>query len=149
MDSLTPIERSKRMSLVKNKDSKAELIVRKLVHSMGYRYRLHVSNVPGKPDLVFPGKRKIIFVHGCFWHRHECFNGQRLPKSRLDFWQPKLEKNKERDIKTQAILKEQGWDVLIIWECMIKDRELLQNIIKTFLDTPKNRTKDKNINEIS
>lgn len=133
MDTLTPQERSERMSKIRDKGSKAEIFVRKLVHGMGYRYKLHDNSLPGKPDLVFPARRKVIFVHGCFWHRHDCFNGQRKPKSRLDFWLPKLEKNRQRDAIVQTQLKEQHWDLLVIWECMIRDEASLRGIIHDFL----------------
>jgi DNA mismatch endonuclease (patch repair protein) len=134
MDTLTPRERSERMSRVRNQGSKAEKTVRRLVHGMGYRFRLHVAEVPGKPDLVFPSRRKVIFVHGCFWHRHDCKNGRRLPKSRLDFWLPKLEANRERDSRVQQTLKSLSWDVLIVWECMTRDQEGLRGLLRKFLD---------------
>lgn len=115
MDPLSPKERSERMSRVRSRDTKPELVVRRLVHSLGYRYRLHRRSLPGRPDLVFPGRRKVIFVHGCFWHRHAgCHSGTRVPKSRLDFWLPKLESNRERDRVNQAALAELGWDALTI-----------------------------------
>lgn len=118
-DTLTRDERSKRMSLVKSKDTKPELTVRRLVHSLGFRYRLHRSDLPGKPDLAFPSKHKVIFVHGCFWHRHQRSKCKlaRLPKSRLSFWLPKLEKNRIRDRAKQSALKRLGWQVLVVWEC--------------------------------
>lgn len=134
MDTLSPEERSRRMSRVKSKNSKPELLVRKLVHSMGYRYRLHESRLPGKPDLVFWGKQKIILVHGCFWHRHGRCPLTRWPKSKLDFWKPKLESNKKRDKRNISKLKSMHWDVLIIWECEIPNRENLVERLKTFLD---------------
>ena len=98
MDTLTAPERSERMSRVRSKDTKPEMLVRSLVHRMGFRYRLHDRKLPGNPDMVFPGRGKIIFVHGCFWHRHrERCEFTRWPKSRMDFWGPKLEKNRQRD----------------------------------------------------
>ncbi|HBI46414.1 MAG TPA: very short patch repair endonuclease, partial [Planctomycetales bacterium] len=102
MDSLSPEERSERMSRVRNKDTKPELVVRRLVHSLGYRYRLHSGRLPGRPDIVFAGRKKVVFVHGCFWHRHRGCALCRMPKSRLDFWAPKLEGNRRRDINTTA-----------------------------------------------
>ena len=120
MDTLTPEQRSKRMSRVRARDTKPELIVRGLLHSRGYRYRLHDKRLPRKPDLVFAGRRKLIFVHGCFWHRHgECALA-RMPKSRIDFWRPKLEANQARDQLNIARLEEMGWRVLVIWECELK-----------------------------
>lgn len=98
-DTLSPQERSERMGRVRNKDTKPEMVVRRLTHSLGYRYRLHGRKLPGRPDMVFAGRKKVIFVHGCFWHRHDEQNCPltRWPKSRLEFWVPKLEKNKQRD----------------------------------------------------
>lgn len=138
-DTLSPVERSKRMSLVRNKGTKPERIVRQLVFSLGYRYRLNQTNLPGKPDLVFRLRHKVIFVHGCFWHRHpssEC-KLARLPKSRLDFWAPKLEGNRERDIRNQALLESSGWRYLVIWECELRDTERLKGRINEFLKEDK------------
>ncbi len=101
MDTLTPEQRSERMSRVRNKDTKPEMRVRRLVHALGYRYRLHDSRLPGRPDLVFKSRHKVIFVHGCFWHRHDRCELCRMPKSRLQFWKPKLKANRERDLFTQ------------------------------------------------
>jgi len=134
---MTPIERSERMSRVRGKGSKAELLVRSLVHRMGYRFRLHGAKLPGKPDLVFQGRRKVIFVHGCFWHRHpdpDC-KLARMPKSRQDFWRPKLEGNRARDLRQIAELQALGWSVLEIWECQLRDPSFLENEIRTFLDS--------------
>lgn len=135
MDTLSPKERSKRMARVRGRDTKPEMIVRRLTHAMGYRYRLHRADLPGKPDLVFPGRRKVIFVHGCFWHRHddpEC-RLARMPKSRLDFWGPKLERNRQRDADNVDRLLELGWRALIVWECQTKDRAALEVRIGEFL----------------
>lgn len=114
-DTLTKAERGERMSHVRGKDSKPEMVVRRLVHGMGYRYRLHRRDLPGTADLVLPSRKKAIFVHGCFWHRHPDPGCKlvRLPKSRLDFWRPKLEGNRRRDRVNQARLNELGWDVLV------------------------------------
>jgi DNA mismatch endonuclease (patch repair protein) len=121
LDPLSPTERSKRMSRVRNSDTRPELTVRKLVHGLGYRYRLHDRRLPGNPDLVFVGRRKIIFVHGCFWHMHRCHHGAaRVPKSRLDFWVPKLQQNRRRDLSEQAKLRALGWRVLVVWECELR-----------------------------
>ena len=97
MDPLTTEERSRQMGRVRSKNTKVEMTIRRLVFAMGYRYRLHRADLPGKPDMVFPARHKVIFTHGCFWHRHEGCNLARMPKSRLDFWQPKLEANRQRD----------------------------------------------------
>lgn len=131
-DTLSKEQRSKRMSLVKSKDTKPELFVRKLVHGLGYRYRLHHKKLPGKPDLVFKSKQKVIFVHGCFWHLHDC-GTYRLPKSRTGFWMPKLEGNAARDEANKLKLLEQGYKVLEIWECELKDVERLKTKIINFL----------------
>ena len=136
MDTLTPEQRSERMGRVRSKDTKLELRVRRLVHGMGYRYRLYRKDLPGKPDLVFPARRKVIFIHGCFWHRHsdpEC-RLARLPKSRLDFWLPKLSATKERDAKTLSRLENLGWEVLTVWECQVREIETLEKRIREFLD---------------
>jgi DNA mismatch endonuclease, patch repair protein len=135
-DTLTKAARSERMSRVRSRDTKPEVRVRKLLHAMGYRYRLHARELPGRPDVVFRRRRKVIFVHGCFWHRHsdpEC-RLARLPKSRQDFWLPKLEGNRKRDESNVEALQALGWSVLLVWECQIADREQLQNALRWFLD---------------
>lgn len=133
-DTLSPKQRSERMGRVRNKDTKPEMTVRKLVHSMGYRYRLHSENLPGKPDMVFAGRRKVIFVHGCFWHRHgEDCPLTRMPKSKLEFWGPKLEKNRQRDERKQMELEEMGWSYLIIWECQLRDLDEVARRVREFL----------------
>jgi DNA mismatch endonuclease, patch repair protein len=134
MDTLTPAERSARMALVRAKDTKPELMVRRFVHGMGYRYRLHRRDLPGTPDMVFPGRGKVIFVHGCFWHRHARCALARLPKSRGDFWLPKLTANAERDARNGRALRRLGWGVLTIWECQLRDTAALANRIRRFLD---------------
>lgn len=122
------------MARIRSKDSRPEMVVRRLVFALGYRYRLHAKNLPGCPDLVFRPRRKVIFIHGCFWHLHANCPIARMPKSRLDFWTPKLEGNRERDDKNERALKREGWKVLIIWECQIKDAAKLENRIRRFLD---------------
>lgn len=135
-DTLTEQERSKRMSLVRGADTKPELLVRRAVHSMGFRYRLQVKELPGKPDLVFPRLRKVIFVHGCFWHRHRKKGCKlaRLPKSRLDFWEAKLEGNRVRDLRNKRKLRAVGWNVLEIWECETRNIEALTTRLRYFLE---------------
>ena len=135
MDTLSPEERSKRMALVRGHDTKPEMFIRRLAHSMGYRYRLHRRDLPGKPDLVFGLHRKLIFVHGCFWHRHPdpACKLARLPKTRKEFWLPKLEGNRARDERNNAALTEMGWDVLEIWECETADVDSLANKMREFL----------------
>ena len=120
------------MSRVRGKNSKPEMAVRRMVHGMGYRYRLHRGDLPGRPDLVFPSRRKVIFVHGCFWHRHDCHLG-RVPKSRLDFWLPKLEGNRRRDAANRAALVNIGWECLTVWECEIGDADALRARLARFL----------------
>ena len=133
MDTLTTQERSARMSLIRGKDTGPELALRRLVHGLGYRYRKHPRNLPGRPDVTFTRLRKVIFVHGCFWHRHPCALG-RLPKSRLDFWKPKLEANKERDARVLRDLGAAGWTPMVVWECELRDAAALSDRIKEFLD---------------
>lgn len=137
MDVLTKQQRKQCMSAVRNKDTKPEMVVRKLVHSLGYRYRLHCSNLPGKPDLVLASKRKVIFVHGCFWHRHSCKKGKSIPSVREDFWREKLTNNRIRDKKNQRVLKRLDWRSLIIWECQTQSakRDRLRRRIVDFLES--------------
>ena len=139
MDTLTPTERAKRMSLIRAKNTAPEIRVRKLLHRMGYRYRLHAKELPGKPDIVFRKRRIAVFVHGCFWHRHsaESCKLARLPKSRLDFWEPKLTKNRERDEKAISALEEAGWRVLVVWECESGHTEQLENKLRAFIEGKK------------
>lgn len=134
-DTLTPAQRSERMARIRSRNTSPEMAVRKLVHAMGYRYRLHGGKLPGRPDLVFSGRRRVIFVHGCFWHRHpdSACKLARLPKSRLDFWLPKLEANASRDAQNYEKLKAIGWDFMIVWECELKDDTSLRNRIRAFL----------------
>lgn len=108
--------------------------LRRLVHGMGYRYRLHVKELPGKPDLVFPSRHAVIFMHGCFWHRHKGCKLARLPKSKLDFWKPKLEENKKRDLRNQWRLRDLRWRVLVVWECQIVDIDRVSVVVREFLE---------------
>jgi len=107
--------------------------LRRLVHGMGFRYRLHVKELPGKPDLVFPSRRAVIFMHGCFWHRHKGCKLARLPKSKLDFWNPKLEENRKRDLRNQRRLRDLGWRVLVVWECQMVDTDRVSDVVREFL----------------
>ena len=132
-DTLSPKERSERMSRIQNKDTNPEIIVRRLVHGMGFRYRLHRKDLPGQPDLTLPRWRAVIFVHGCFWHRHENCKLARLPKSKLNFWEAKLEKNRQRDKNNQDKLSQMGWRVLVIWECQLKEPRQVAKTIREFL----------------
>lgn len=128
--------KSERMGRVRGRDTKPEMVVRRLVHAMGYRYRLYAKDLPGRPDIVFRKRRRAIFVHGCFWHRHAdpACPLARLPKSRLDFWLPKLEGNRERDAAAVERLESMGWDVLLVWECELRDREQLENKLRRFVE---------------
>ena len=136
-DNISKAERSRVMAAVKSKDTTPELAVRRLVHAMGFRYRLHVSSLPGCPDLVFPRLRKIIIVNGCFWHMHTC-GRCRIPSSRRGYWLKKLMRNAERDKRNRRALRRDGWRVLIVWECQTSANRLsrLQKKIGTFLRTP-------------
>lgn len=131
----TPIDpdRSALMSRVKAKDTKPELRVRRSAHGLGYRYRLHRRDLPGSPDLVFPGRRKALFVHGCFWHRHQGCRKTTMPKTRAKFWQRKFDDNVRRDERVIAALRELGWDVLVVWECETSDENLLRRTLIEFL----------------
>lgn len=131
-DRLSPEKRSALMSRVRQRDTKPELMVRKLLHARGWRYRLHDRKLPGSPDLVFPRLRKALFVHGCFWHGHDCKLGK-LPSSRTEFWTAKIEANRERDSRVLAGLKSRGWDALVIWQCETKNTETLLHRIESFL----------------
>ena len=132
MDTVTPKERSRIMSLIRSKDTKPELVVRRLVHSLGYRFRLHVTTLPGTPDLVFASRRKVILVSGCFWHGHSC-GRCRIPTSRRAYWISKIERNRLRDRRTHRQLKRLGWDLLVVWECEIKQPERLADTVQQFL----------------
>jgi len=105
------------MRAVKSQDTKPELKLRKTLHALGYRYRLNVKTLPGKPDLVFPKFRTVIFVHGCFWHGHDCKRGARIPKTNTDYWRAKISRNKERDVANATALKKLGWRIIALWEC--------------------------------
>ncbi|MGY4816642.1 very short patch repair endonuclease [Pseudomonas chlororaphis subsp. piscium] len=133
MDRLTPKHRSWLMSRIGSKDTKPELAVRRLVFSMGYRYRLHYKCLPGSPDLVFLGPKKVIFVNGCFWHGHFGCRDGHLPKSRVEFWRAKIDRNRERDQENIASLEANGWQVLTIWECELKEIETLANRLNEFI----------------
>src|SRR5947208_16643148 len=117
MDVLTREQRSYCMSRIKGRDTTPELEVRRRVHALGFRFRLHRTDLPGRPDIVLPRHRKVIFVHGCFWHRHEACRPLKVPRNNSDFWRKKFEANLERDRRAQAQLLELGWKVLIVWEC--------------------------------
>lgn len=121
------------MALIRSRDTKPELNVRRLIHAMGYRYRLHRKNLPGRPDLVFASRSKVLFVHGCFWHLHRGCRKNRPPKSRLDYWEPKLRRNALRDESNIRKLRRMGWRSLVLWECELQDSLRLTKRIKHFL----------------
>lgn len=136
MDTLTPEQRSERMSRVRSKDSKPELAVRRLIHGLGYRYRLHRRDLPGTPDLVFAGLKRVIFVHGCFWHQHPGCKNARMPKSRQEFWGTKLGANVTRDERDLRALRKLGWQTMVVWECEVSDIARLTRRITGFLNRP-------------
>lgn len=132
-DPLSAERRSENMRAIRNKNTSPELRVRQIAHHLGYRFRLHRKDLPGKPDLVFVGRRKVIFVHGCFWHQHQGCREGRIPGTRPEYWMPKLARNVERDAMHLASLKEGKWKSLVLWECEIKDEAKLSARIRRFL----------------
>jgi len=133
MDRVTKKVRSKIMAAVRTRNTGAEIAVRSIAHRLGFRYSLARDDLPGKPDLAFVGRRKVIFVHGCFWHGHTCHYG-RLPQSRIDYWKPKIAANRIRDRKQSKELKKAGWSVMIVWQCELKKTDRLKSKIGSFLD---------------
>ncbi|MGR0158664.1 very short patch repair endonuclease [Paenarthrobacter nitroguajacolicus] len=138
-DLLTREQRSRNMSRIRGKNTKPELLVRKLLHAKGYRYRLHgqsgAAMLPGRPDLVFAGRRKVIFVNGCFWHFHDCKVGLHAPTANAEFWEAKRTRTRERDARQREQLAAAGWEVLTVWECELKDRSLLEYRLTAFLES--------------
>lgn len=136
-DKLTPERRSWNMSRIKGRDTKPELLVRRLLHARGYRYRLHGQaggrRLPGRPDLVFAGRRAVIFVNGCFWHFHDCRVGQHAPKANAEFWEAKRMRTRERDASQRLLLEDAGWRVLTLWECELKDLSAAETRLLEFL----------------
>ncbi len=127
-------ERSANMARIRSKDTQPEMAVRRLLHALGYRFRLHRRDLPGTPDICFPGRKKAIFVHGCFWHRHEGCRRTTTPKTRTTFWEDKFRRNVVRDRKNMTGLIEVGWDVMVVWECETADLEELTPRLRRFLD---------------
>lgn len=121
------------MAQVKSEHTKPEMMVRRLLHGLGYRYRLHRTDLPGRPDLTFPSKRKVVFVNGCFWHTHENCANVRVPSSNQDYWLAKLSRNRARDERNLALLKQSGWSAAVVWECQLKDLETLTKRMIDFL----------------
>lgn len=132
-DKITREQRSNNMSRIRSGNTQPEIIVRKLLHRMGYRFRIHRDDLPGKPDIVLPKYRTVVFVHGCFWHSHPGCKRAVMPKSNIDYWHPKIERNKQRDLDNTKKLVSLGWNVCIIWECETKDRLYLQDKLLTML----------------
>ena len=124
------------MRRVRSKDTTPEMRVRRLVHGMGYRYRLHAKDLPGTPDLTFRRRKKVVFVHGCYWHRHPGCRRTSTPSTRRDYWQAKFDRNVARDEKAVAALEADGWDVLVVWECETKDAGALRETLSSFLTGP-------------
>ncbi|MEM8986197.1 MAG: DNA mismatch endonuclease Vsr [Pseudomonadota bacterium] len=133
-DVFSPEKRSAVMRAVKAKDTKPELKLRKALHALGFRYRLHRKDLPSKPDLVFPGRRAVIFVHGCFWHGHDCKRGARIPKQNRAYWEAKIARNKARDERNINALTDIGWRVLTVWECQLKDIKKAADAAAAFLE---------------
>ncbi len=132
-DVLTAEQRHRCMSRIRGKDTAPEKCVRRMIHGMGYRYRLHVAGLPGKPDLVLSRLRKVVFIHGCFWHMHRCRFGCVKPETNANFWRNKREGNRQRDAKVRRALRKTGWSVLTVWECELRDENKLQEKLRTFL----------------
>ena len=133
-DTVSPEVRSRVMSHVKSKGMKPEMQVRRLLHGLGYRYRLHRADMPGRPDLVFPSRRKVVFVNGCFWHKHSGCPRVRIPVTNRDYWLPKLERNRARDERNIALLQEDGWEVMTVWECQLRDLPATTEGLVAFLE---------------
>jgi len=132
-DTHTEEQRSANMRAVRGKDTAPELLIRSTLHRLGYRFRLHRRDLPGTPDIVLPARKSVLFVHGCFWHGHECPRGS-LPSSHVDFWQSKIAKNQERDDRAQKQLRKEGWKVLTVWECETKNKSRLAKRLLRFLE---------------
>lgn len=133
-DTVPPTVRSRIMSRIKSKGTKPEIVVRRLLHGLGYRYRLHLTHLPGRPDLVFSARRKVVFVNGCFWHYHEGCRHGHVPASNRDYWLQKLTRTRARDERNVATLKQAGWDVVTIWECQLRDIEATTQLLIEFLE---------------
>lgn len=134
MDTVTSARRSAIMRRVQSKNTSAEMSVRRIVYGMGYRYRLHRKDLPGKPDLVFASRKKILFVNGCFWHSHNACNRARIPIANRDYWAKKIQRNVERDASQHAALSAAGWQIFVVWECELRDATALRARIREFLN---------------
>lgn len=139
MDVLTPEQRRRCMAAVSGSNTKPELSLRRALHALGFRYRLHDRSLPGRPDLALPGKHTVIFVHGCFWHRHTCKAGRSRPATRASFWREKLSKNVERDRRNRAAIRRMGWNVIEVWECQLKGaaiKKSIKRVAQSLLEQP-------------
>ena len=141
----TPQQRSFNMSRIRSRDTRPEMVVRSIVHRLGYRYSLHKKDLPGKPDLVLVKYRKIIDVHGCFFHMHDCKYGRVIPVTNADFWKTKRLSNTERDKHNLLALKRGGWRVMVVWECETKDRDRLTKRLNKFLSLPTQESRGRGV----
>lgn len=139
VDILTPAQRRYNMSRIRSRNTKPEIVVRSIVHRMGYRFRLHQKNLPGKPDIVLPRHRKIIDVRGCFFHMHSCRYGRVKPATNDEFWLAKRQSNRLRDKRNARLLRDAGWNVLVIWECQTKTSDRLEKMLSRFLSQSKSQ----------
>lgn len=133
VDTVSQEKRSEIMSKIRGRDTTPEMLVRRVAHGLGYRFRLHRKGLPGSPDLVFPRFKKVLFVNGCFWHRHTCRVGKKAPKSNAAYWDAKWRKNRDRDTRVQGELRQLGWEVLVVWECQCADWETVAAALRSFL----------------
>lgn len=137
MDTLSVRARSQRMALIRSKNTRPEVAIRSILHALGYRFRIHGRKLPGSPDLVFPSRSKVVFVHGCFWHGHENCSVANVPKTRTEYWKAKFARNKARDSENEEKLVQHDWKVLVVWECELKDRRSLTRKLTSFLGPSK------------
>jgi DNA mismatch endonuclease (patch repair protein) len=143
-DRVSAKQRSKIMASVGTRDTGPELLLRKALYRLGYRYRTHYRKLPGKPDVVFPRWRKAIFIHGCFWHGHGCRWG-RLPKSRLEYWRPKIAANRSRDRRAARAIRRSGWDVLVVWQCELRKLERVLPCVLAFLNVVQKKRPERRV----
>lgn len=136
MDTLSPDKRSWVMSRISSKNTRPEVAVRSLLHRLGYRFRLHASDLPGEPDIVFRSRKKVVFIHGCFWHGHEGCKYAKLPRTNVEFWAQKLDSNRIRDARILADLNAIGWQAFTVWQCTLKDIALTTSALENFLGQP-------------
>jgi len=142
----TPEQRRRTMKAVRSRDTKPEMVVRRFLHAKGLRYRLHGRDLPGSPDIVFPGKKLVVFVHGCFWHQHPGCPASSRPKTNTEYWDKKLDRNVERDFSVINILEQQGWSVKIVWECQIKNNMKLEKLASDIKSAPVKSAKSTKLN---